>query len=110
MADELCVCGHPYRQHNTDGRNDFGCDECGYAKCGAFREALCCPASKGWWWMQREKDGRVYLLYWDGEFIACSKDGTCVWSLARFLNFHGPARFVKLTETSPFPEAAQSGE
>jgi hypothetical protein len=96
---ELCVCGHPEESHQYDGRNEFGCEECGHAKCDEFRASLPWPTSEGVWWCdvaglveaKRTPSGQLWLdAYGDEGF-----DG-------EFQQEYGPARFTKLLEPNPY--------
>lgn len=113
---EICVCGHPKDEHRADPYYQF--DHCAgnnsRCRCGLFRECLPWPNEPGCYWISgvtRDDDGnkvpakflvpclaqqvlnRIWIVWGDKTYL--SED----WG-----DMHGPARFTKLIETSPFPE------
>lgn len=120
MSEELCVCGHSKAQHcqpvqirtghggQQTGSYVYtacqveGC-KCGYiAEIQGYRAVLPWPDSEGWWWRDYKDDCDLVIAYETkpGEFIISSTDDDC--DHEGHQRRHGPARFVKLTEQSPF--------
>jgi hypothetical protein len=99
---QVCVCGHPIASHGNLTGNCYDNDSC---ECGDPRPELPWPDSEGWW-------NRDYI---DGEteawqalvFATKGEDGSLsvigLYDEESFLRGEDrPARFVKLTEESPF--------
>lgn len=102
---EICVCGHAEESHQYDGRNEFGCDECGHAKCDEYHPCVPWPTEAGLWWCDKFRDRTCTIMQLPGQsYHVLGAEGHNQWFNRReFEELLGPARFVKLQEQSPFP-------
>lgn len=121
---EPCVCGHLKSSHH--GHN-IGCEHevddhlCG---CMEFREAVDWPTQQGWWWcrsglfdtLAHAKVVTKEMRAERGAITGMANVGDVVVTIAAFHGLtdgyfirdyceheYGLARFVRLTEQSPFP-------
>ena len=121
MSEQMCVCGHPAEYHDSPGnRINGGCagllhggpDHDGSdCQCRLFRPCLPWPDSEGWWCAHRKHDKGMSFVETtaSGEFLVLvlivdnGYEGRFeYWNREKHDIDFGPARFVKLTEKSPF--------